>query len=157
MSPRGHERMFADHKTLRLPPGAIGPGGSANEPFGLLSPVSTVTVAGTSSTETVTVTETDPATKAERAKLKERAEALAQRKSLLAARERKVHDAEKELQLEIGVVKRNRFSDGTFIVGKEVTPGTYRARGGGSCYWARPPASVVPTSSSTAASRGTRR
>jgi hypothetical protein len=29
------------------------------------------------------------------------------------------------------------FGDGTWRVGAEVAPGTYRAPGGGSCYWAR--------------------
>ena len=29
------------------------------------------------------------------------------------------------------------FGDGTHIVGDDITSGTYRARGGGSCYWAR--------------------
>ena len=30
-----------------------------------------------------------------------------------------------------------RFGDGTHVVGKDVSPGTYRAPGGGGCYWAR--------------------
>jgi hypothetical protein len=88
----------------------------------------TVTVAGTGSTETVT--ETISATKAERAKLDQRTAAL-------AVRSRELRQAERALQREIGVVKRTQFSDGTFIVGKEVRPGTYRARAGGDCYWAR--------------------
>lgn len=29
------------------------------------------------------------------------------------------------------------FEDGTFIVGKDILPGTYRSEGGGMCYWAR--------------------
>ena len=29
------------------------------------------------------------------------------------------------------------FGDGTFQVGVDIAPGTYRAAGGGSCYWAR--------------------
>jgi hypothetical protein len=31
----------------------------------------------------------------------------------------------------------NRFGNGTFIVRTDITPGTYRARGGSGCYWAR--------------------
>jgi hypothetical protein len=30
-----------------------------------------------------------------------------------------------------------RFGDGQFIVGTDIAPGTYRARGGSTCYWAR--------------------
>jgi hypothetical protein len=29
------------------------------------------------------------------------------------------------------------FGDGTFIVGVDIAPGTWRAEGGTSCYWAR--------------------
>lgn len=29
------------------------------------------------------------------------------------------------------------FSDGTFLVGDDITPGTYRSTGTGLCYWAR--------------------
>ncbi|MEP6978399.1 MAG: hypothetical protein ABI948_10140 [Thermoleophilia bacterium] len=31
---------------------------------------------------------------------------------------------------------KTRFGEGTYIVGTDITPGTYRARGSG-CYWAR--------------------
>ncbi|MDD9206814.1 hypothetical protein PU560_10095, partial [Georgenia sp. 10Sc9-8] len=30
-----------------------------------------------------------------------------------------------------------QFSDGTFVVGEHIRPGTYRAPGGDSCYWER--------------------
>lgn len=101
----------------------------------------TVTVSRTTTTPGETVTETSTetvsATKAEKEKLKEQAAALAARKSDLNARARTLEQKEKALQKEIGVVRRTSFSDGTFLVGKEVAPGTYRARGGGDCYWAR--------------------
>ncbi len=32
---------------------------------------------------------------------------------------------------------RTRFGPGTYIVRTDILPGTYRSRGGGSCYWAR--------------------
>jgi hypothetical protein len=36
-----------------------------------------------------------------------------------------------------GVSSSNVFGDGTHVVGKDIRPGTYRARGGDGCYWAR--------------------
>jgi hypothetical protein len=32
---------------------------------------------------------------------------------------------------------KTRFGEGTFIVGLDIAPGTYRSRSGSSCYWAR--------------------
>jgi small nuclear ribonucleoprotein (snRNP)-like protein len=32
---------------------------------------------------------------------------------------------------------QTRFGEGVYIVRTDITPGTYRSRGGGSCYWAR--------------------
>lgn len=32
---------------------------------------------------------------------------------------------------------KTRFGEGTFIVGLDIAPGTYRSRGGSNCYWAR--------------------
>jgi hypothetical protein len=32
---------------------------------------------------------------------------------------------------------KTRFGEGTFIVRTDIAPGTYRSRGGSSCYWAR--------------------
>jgi hypothetical protein len=32
---------------------------------------------------------------------------------------------------------KTRFGQGTFLVGVDIAPGTYRSRGGGGCYWAR--------------------
>jgi hypothetical protein len=32
---------------------------------------------------------------------------------------------------------KTKFGDGTFIVGTDITPGTYRAPGGDACYWSR--------------------
>jgi hypothetical protein len=111
-------------------------GDASDEPSGE-SP-GTVTVSS-SSTVTVseTVTETVSATKAQREKLKQRAQALAERRDDVAALEREVRQDKRALERRIGVVQRNKFSDGVFIVGREVKPGTYRSRGGGGCYWAR--------------------
>ena len=95
----------------------------------------TVTVTGPTSTETMT--ETVSATKAEREELKQRAQVIAARAAEVKAREREVREDARALQRRIGVVERSKFGDGIFIVGKEVKPGTYRSRGGGSCYWAR--------------------
>ena len=32
---------------------------------------------------------------------------------------------------------KTRFGEGTYIVGLDIAPGTYRSRGGDGCYWAR--------------------
>lgn len=84
----------------------------------------------TTSTVSQTVTETVSATKAEREQLKTRAAQLDQRAAAL-------RQGERALQKEIGIVKRTSFGAGTYLVGREITPGTYRASGHGGCYWER--------------------
>jgi hypothetical protein len=108
------------------------------------------TTATPAKTETVTapapppppaVTSVKPATADEQAALDakntqadQRSTALDQRESAVAAREKAVGTQE-------ATVAANTIpGNGTFLVGKDVKPGTYRTTGpktGGSCYWQR--------------------
>jgi hypothetical protein len=88
------------------------------------------TVTGEGETVTETVTETISATKVEKEKLNDREAELNQRAAEL-------RQGEKELQRQIGIVQRTSFGAGTYLVGKEITPGTYRSSGKNGCYWER--------------------
>ncbi len=59
-----------------------------------------------------------------------KAAALEAKADKVAKREAKVSEAEQ-------VVEQNSFSDGIWQVGVDFAPGTYRAEGGSSCYWAQ--------------------
>lgn len=68
---------------------------------------------------------------AERARLDDRASELSSRSAALDRRERKVSGLE-------ATAKRNSFDgDGTYLVGPDIKPGTYRAPASPGCYWAR--------------------
>lgn len=48
-----------------------------------------------------------------------------------------VRRREKPVKKAEGLARRSTFSDGTYLVGEEITPGTYRSANGiGECYWA---------------------
>ena len=64
-----------------------------------------------------------------REELQSEAEELDDLARALDKRERELKGAER-------VAAKARIDDGVWQVGKEITPGTYRAPGGGSCYWA---------------------
>lgn len=65
-------------------------------------------------------------------KLDARAQSIASRESKIKQREQDVAARERRVAL----IERSSFGDGTWKVGADITPGVYRARGGGSCYWA---------------------
>jgi hypothetical protein len=63
--------------------------------------------------------------------LDDREAALVTRDAAVAAREAAV------TTVEAAVAANTIPGDGTYIVGTDVQPGTYRSEGGSSCYWAR--------------------
>lgn len=82
-------------------------------------------------TSTVTVTSTLPASAAEQQRIDQERSALDQRQRELDARESAIATAE-------AVAASNTFTgDGTFLVGQEIQPGTWRSQGGSGCYWKR--------------------
>lgn len=88
-------------------------------------------------TEVVTESETvDPSDDQLRA-LEERAAALEDRAAVLRQRERGVAERERALTRAERVSGHSTFGDGVYLVGTDVPPGSYLARGGGDCYWAR--------------------
>lgn len=110
----------------------IGAAGSASEddaePAGAVPNVVTEVV-----TESETVDPTDDQLRA----LEERAAALEDRTAALRQRERGVAQRERALRRAERVIGRSTFGDGVYLVGEDVPPGSYLARGGGDCYWAR--------------------
>jgi hypothetical protein len=85
-------------------------------------------------TETETVDPTEDQVQAledRSAALDDRAAALKRREAAVASRERRVRQAER-------VAARSTFGDGTYLVGRDIPPGSYVARrAGGGCYWER--------------------
>jgi predicted nuclease with TOPRIM domain len=63
------------------------------------------------------------------AKLDKREQQLHKRERELDKRAKQVNQAERRLE-------QSTFSDGIWQVGSDIQPGTYRAPGGSSCYWA---------------------
>jgi hypothetical protein len=54
-----------------------------------------------------------------------------------ASRERAVRSLERKLRREQGIVAANTISsDGVYVVGQDIKPGTYHTSGGGQCYYA---------------------
>jgi hypothetical protein len=85
----------------------------------------------TSAPITSTVTTTIKASDAEQAQLDQQKAAQDQRQQQLDARESAVSQQEQMKQL--STITR----DGTYLVNKEVMPGTYRNSGASGCYWER--------------------
>lgn len=113
-------------------------GGGGQSSTSASAPAKTVTVTAPA---LPAVTSVKPATADEQAAIDAknkqadvRSAALDQRESALAAREKAVSTTE-------ATVAANTIpGNGTFLVGKDVKPGTYRTTGpknGGSCYWQR--------------------
>lgn len=73
------------------------------------------------------------------AKAKKAAEsALTTRSNAVAGKEAALLEREKKVGLAESEAAANTFSgDGTFIVGDDVKPGTYKSAGGVNCYWVR--------------------
>ncbi len=113
----------------------VGSAGGGSGQSSTAAPAQTVTVTAPA------VTSVKPATADEQAAIDakntqadQRSTALDQRESALAAREKAVGSTE-------ATIAANTIpGDGTFLVGKDVKPGTYRTTGpksGSSCYWQR--------------------
>jgi len=113
-------------------------GGSGQSSTSASAPAKTVTVTAPAPPA---VTSVKPATADEQAAIDaknmqadQRSTALDQRESAVAAREKAVGTTE-------ATIAANTIpGDGTFLVGKDVKPGTYRTTGpksGSSCYWQR--------------------
>jgi hypothetical protein len=113
-------------------------GGSGQSSTSASAPAKTVTVTAPAPPA---VTSVKPATADEQAAIDaknmqadQRSTALDQRESAVAAREKAVGSTE-------ATIAANTIpGDGTFLVGKDVKPGTYRTTGpksGSSCYWQR--------------------
>jgi uncharacterized protein HemX len=66
-------------------------------------------------------------------RLDEASETIRARENRIADLQEKLDKLKKSLPAGIG----RTIEDGTWRVGEEVAPGTYRAPGGGSCYWER--------------------
>lgn len=88
-------------------------------------------------TEVVTESETVDPTDDELRALEDRAAALEDRAAVLRQRERSVVERERKVTRAERVIARSTFGDGVYLVGEDVPPGSYLARGGGDCYWAR--------------------
>ena len=54
----------------------------------------------------------------------------------LASKQSKLDDVTASLQSAQQTKDMSTFSDGTWAVGEEILPGTYRSTAGGNCYWA---------------------
>lgn len=68
----------------------------------------------------------------------QREEKFETRTAELDEREAGLDDREAEISSEEERVAQNSFGSGTYVVGTDIEPGTYRTDGGGSlCYWAR--------------------
>ncbi|GAB3698607.1 hypothetical protein [Nocardiopsis oceani] len=68
----------------------------------------------------------------------ERTDDLEQREEDMDEREEELDDREAEVTgLETEAEENSFPGTGTFMVDDEISPGTYRADGGSSCYWAR--------------------
>jgi hypothetical protein len=118
--------------TLGVVVGLIPSGASTEAGTTTVRESSTATV--TTEGETVTI---DP-TKEQRQKLAERADQLDERAASVRQRASAVRQDEKRIDRMLGVIRRTSFNDGTFLVGREIRPGIYRAKNpGGLCYWAR--------------------
>jgi len=57
--------------------------------------------------------------------------------AILAACEKKLAGMDPEVPEKAAKPQGDTFSDGTWRVGADIKPGTYRAAGGEGCYWAR--------------------
>jgi hypothetical protein len=62
---------------------------------------------------------------------------LRERRSKLDQRQKQLDDREREITSTENQIADNTIIDGIWQVGTDFAPGTYRASGGGLCYWAR--------------------
>jgi hypothetical protein len=62
--------------------------------------------------------------------------ALSERQQVLDRLERRLERREKKVSRAERVVAQTTFGDGIWQVGEDFPAGTYRAPGGGGCYWA---------------------
>lgn len=94
------------------------------------------TTEATTVAETTTVTQ--PASTAELDEVKDR---LSDARAKLKTTKSKQSDARSELsdlQGQVSTAEAGRFDgDGTYVVGEDIQPGTYRAAAQDGCYWAR--------------------
>src|SRR4051812_32097535 len=112
--------------TLGVIVGVIPSGTSTEADTTTVTATSTATATITTEAETVTINPT-----------KEQRQKLAQRADQLDERAASVRQDERRISRMLGIVRRTSFGDGTFLVGREVRPGIYRAKNsGGGCYWA---------------------
>ncbi len=73
---------------------------------------------------------------AERAELSDLRATLRARAERIAQTTQRVNELEAKLSAELHRVKNSTISEGTWQIGVDIEPGTYRARGGSLCYWA---------------------
>jgi multidrug efflux pump subunit AcrA (membrane-fusion protein) len=88
-----------------------------------------------SSLQTRLAQETERAEEAEQAAA-DAQEEYSSKLAELEERESELEQLEAELQAEVERQEQTTFGDGIWQVGTDIEPGTYRAPGGGSCYWA---------------------
>lgn len=80
----------------------------------------------------------DDAKQAADKQVKDKVAALDKRESAVAKRERAVAQREQAADTAETAAEANTFpGDGTFLVGKDIKAGTYRASASAGCYWAR--------------------